>query len=401
MSITNFLWVPLHFDNTQIAFSHLSNQALKKSYYIFKLLNNKFLSSVGKSATMLAFDVGLPIKGIVKKTIFDAFVGGETIAESEPEIAMLDNKQVGVILDYGAEAKNKEEELDAIADTITNVILQVHDDQRNNMDVCAKITAFAKNELLEKVSANTTLNEEETELWARVIERTDRVCRAAWEHNVRIYIDAEESWMQNAINELVEIMMSRYNREQCIVLNTIQLYLKHGFSYLQQAHEAAKAADYILGVKLVRGAYMEKERARADEQGYSSPVQDTKADTDKDFNRAVEYCVQHVDDIYFCVASHNEESNYYLNELLTEHQIAKHHPNIVIGQLFGMGDHITFNMAAAGYKATKYLPYGPVQELLPYLLRRANENSSVDGQASREFMLLKKEIKRRGLNVLV
>ena len=391
----------LNFDNTEIAFQHLSNKELKKSYYIFKLLNHSFLSKIGKSITLSAFDIGLPIKGVVKSTIFDAFVGGESIAESEYEIHLLDERGVGVILDYGAESKNLETELDAIADTITNVILQVHDDQRNNMDVCAKVTAFAKNELLEKVSENEKLTQKENELWARVIERMDRVCRAAWEHNVRIYIDAEESWMQNAINELVEMMMSRYNQEKCIVVNTIQLYRKDGLDYLKQAHASAQSANYKLGVKLVRGAYMEKERKRAEELGYESPIQPTKAATDYDFNQAIEYCVEHIDSIFFCVASHNEESNYYLDELLTKKRISKNHQNVVIAQLFGMGDHITFNMAKTGYQATKYLPYGPVEDLLPYLLRRANENSSVDGQASRELTLLKKEIKRRGLNVLV
>ena len=393
--------MPLNFDNTEIAFQHLSNSQLKKSYYIFKLLNNNLLSDLGKSVTMKAFDMGLPIKGLVKKTIFDAFVGGENIPESEPEILMLDKKNVGVILDYGAEAKNEESELDSIADTITNVILQVHDDQRNNMDVCAKITAFAKNELLEKVSAKTDLTEEENQLWANVIERLDRVCRAAWEHKIKIYIDAEETWMQDAINELVEMMMSRYNQEECIVLNTIQLYRKDGFDYLQYAFNAAQDVGYHLGVKLVRGAYMEKERERAQEMGYPSPIQDTKAATDADFNKAVQFCVERVDQMTFCVASHNEDSNYFLNDLLEDHDISHQHPNIITAQLFGMGDHITFNMANAGYNATKYLPYGPVQELLPYLLRRANENSSVDGQATRELTLHKKELKRRGINVVL
>ena len=391
----------LNFDNSEIAFQHLTNKELKKSYYIFKLLNHSFLSKIGKSITLSAFDIGLPIKGVVKSTVFDAFVGGESIAESEYEIHLLDDRGVGVILDYGAESKNLETELDAIADTITNVILQVHDDQRNNMDVCAKVTAFAKNELLEKVSVKETLTQGENELWARVIERMDRVCRAAWEHNVRIYIDAEESWMQDAINELVEMMMSRYNQEKCIVVNTIQLYRKDGLDYLKHAHASAQSANYKLGVKLVRGAYMEKERKRAEDHGYETPIQPTKATTDYDFNQAIEYCVEHIDSIFFCVASHNEESNYYLDELLTKKSISKNHQNVVIAQLFGMGDHITFNMAKTGYQATKYLPYGPVEDLLPYLLRRANENSSVDGQASRELTLLKKEIKRRGLNVLV
>jgi len=393
--------LPLNFDNTEIAFSYLSNRELIKEYYIFKILNQPGLSKLGKSFTMKAFDLGLPITGLVKDTIFDAFVGGETIEESEPEIGMLQDNNVGTILDYGVEAKNDEKQLNGIAGHIESIVRQVYRDQQYHVNACAKISAFANNELLEKVSNKTTLTAEENELWERVLARTNTVCAAAHECNVALYLDAEESWIQPAIDLIVETMMERYNTEKPIIFQTVQLYRHDRLDYLKTLHTTAKDKGYILAVKLVRGAYMEKERERAKELGYKSPIQPDKAATDSDYNRAVEYCLEHIDEICMCLATHNEESNYFLEELLQHQGISKHHPHIITAQLFGMGDHITFNMAADGYHAVKYLPYGPVKELLPYLLRRANENSSVDGQASRELSLLKKEIKRRKLKVFL
>lgn len=389
--------MPLNFDNTEIAYQYLSNKKLKKSHFVFNILNNNFLSKIGKSFTMKAFDLGIPIKGIVKNTIFDAFVGGESIEESQPEIKMLQDYHVGAILDYGIEAKNEEHELDAVANKIIEIIHQINPSEQKGLETCAKITAFAKNELLEKVSNGETLTSSEQELWDKVIQRLDKVCAAAYKKGVKLYIDAEESWIQDAIDQLVNRMMAKYNKEQPIIFNTIQLYRHDRFDFLLKSHKQSVQEKYILAVKLVRGAYMEKENERATKLGYRSPIHLTKADTDKDYNRAVEYCVEHINQISFCVATHNENSNYYLDELIHEKDISNQHPHIITAQLFGMGDHITFNMAQAGYNASKYLPFGPVKELLPYLLRRANENSSVDGQASRELTLVKKEIKRRRL----
>lgn len=387
--------MPLNFDNTEIAYQYLSNQKLKKSHFVFKILNNNFLSKIGKSFTMKAFDLGLPIKGIVKNTVFDAFVGGESIEESKPEIEMLQNYNVGAILDYGIEAKDEEHELDAVASKIISIIEQINPNEQKGLETCAKITAFAKNDLLEKVTSGEPLNDSEKQLWNKVIERLDKVCAKAHEKGVKLYIDAEESWIQDAIDQLVDLMMAKYNKEQPIIFNTIQLYRHDRFDFLVESYEKSIKERYLLAVKLVRGAYMEKENERANQLNYTSPIHLTKEDTDKDYNKGVEFCVEHIEQIAFCVATHNEESNYYLDELIQEKDISNHHPHIITAQLFGMGDHITFNMAEDGYNATKYLPFGPVKELLPYLLRRANENSSVDGQASRELTLVKKEMKRR------
>lgn len=346
---------------------------------------------------MSAFDIGLPIKGLVKQTLFNAFVGGETLEESEPEMNMLQESNICVILDYGIEAKNEEQQLNQIADKIHSILEQIKSAQHQHVHTSAKISAFADNSLLEKVSSGDQLTKAEQELWQRVIERTDKVCRMAHEAKVQVYLDAEESWLQQAIDDLVELMMQRYNKEQAIVFQTIQLYRHDRLVYLQELHQRARDKGYVLAVKLVRGAYMEKERKRALDLGYQSPIQVSKEATDADYNKAVEYCIDHLDEICMCVASHNEESNYLLDEQLSKKGIKRQHPHILTAQLFGMGDHITFNMAKEGYNTNKYLPFGPVKELLPYLLRRANENSSVDGQASRELTLLKKEMKRRGL----
>lgn len=390
----------LNFDNTEIAFASLSNKELKKAYYIFQLLNQPLLSSIGKTVTMFAFSAKLPIKGLIKSTIFDAFVGGETVIESEPEINMLAQNNIRVILDYGVEAKDAEEELDNTMHSIAAIIDQIASTNQQNLDVCSKITAIAPNQLLTDVSAGNPLSDIEQKQWNRVKERLNHLCKKAIESNVKLYIDAEESWMQDAIDDLVDEMMQKYNKEKPFIFNTIQLYRHDRLAFFKHSHQKALTNGYILGAKLVRGAYMEKERKRASDHQLPSPIQSSKEDTDRDYNLAIEYFVNNINTIAACVATHNEESNYYLNELLEKNQIPVNHSHIITAQLFGMGDHITFNMANASYNATKYLPYGPVEELLPYLLRRAKENSSVDGQASRELNLVRRELKRRKLRVL-
>ncbi len=392
----------LNFNNTEVAFKYLTDKELKRLYYVFKILNNNTLSNIGKSLTLQAFNIGLPIKTLVKNTIFEAFVGGENVEESLPEINTLNEYKVGVILDYGVEAKNTESEFDEVAMTIENLVLEINASQRKNIQICAKISAFARNELLERKSAiNHKLNNQEKAEWDRVLQRMDKLAQTANKHDVKLYIDAEESWLQPAIDELVEQLMKKFNKVKPVVFHTVQLYRTDRLDYLKKTHELAEKENFIFAVKLVRGAYMEKERERALQMHYESPIQLSKSDTDKSFNQAVEYCIQHIDDICMCLASHNEESNYYLAELLEYHELSPNHPHVIVAQLFGMGDYITFNLAEDNYNAYKYLPFGPVEDLLPYLLRRAQENSSVDGQASRELSLIKKEIKRRGLKTII
>jgi len=388
--------VALNFDNTEVAFKPMSNKELKKSYRLFKLLNNTKLSALGRKVTMIAFNMGLPIKGIVKKTIFDAFVGGESIDETQPDIKRLGKYGVQTALDYGVEAKNEENQLDETANVLVRKIAYVKEDPFANI-ATAKVTALSNDALLKKMTKGEALNEQEKGKWDRVVERMDLVSKTAYDSGNSLYFDAEESWLQVAIDDLVQQVMRKYNTEKPIIFNTIQLYRHDRLAFLKELHKDAIKHGYVLAVKLVRGAYMEKERNAAAEQGYKSPIHKTKAAVDKDYNLAVEFCMSHIDTIAFCLASHNEESNYLLEDLTQKFNIKKNHPHVMSCQLFGMGDHITFNMAQEGFNTAKYIPYGPVKELLPYLLRRANENSSVDGQASRELTLAKKEMKRRKL----
>ncbi|MBX2845559.1 MAG: proline dehydrogenase family protein [Saprospiraceae bacterium] len=386
----------LNFDNTEIAFQAQSNKDLRKSYRLFRLLNSSTLSKLGKQVTMVAFNLGLPIKGLVKRTIFEAFVGGESIDESQGDIKKLGEYGIQTALDYGVEAKNDEKELDKIAEVLVRKIAYVKEDPNANI-ATAKVTALSRDGLLVKVSQGEALDAHEEAEWERVVERMDMISKTAYESGNALYFDAEESWLQPAIDALVQQMMRKYNQTQPIIYNTIQLYRHDRLTFLKELHKEAATQNYILAVKLVRGAYMEKERKRAEDENYLSPIHKDKASVDKDYNLAVEYCMSHIDNIAFCLASHNEESNYLLEDLSEKYNIPKTHPHILSCQLFGMGDHITFNMASEGFNTAKYLPYGPVKELLPYLLRRANENSSVDGQASRELLLAKKEMRRRGL----
>jgi len=386
----------LNFDNTEVAFSHLTNKALKKSFRLFKLLNNTKISALGRDLTLWAFNLGLPIKNLVKKSIFDAFVGGESIDESKPIIETLAAKGVESILDYGVEAQNEESKLDEIARTLVRKIAYIKEDPNANI-ASVKITALSRDPLLVKVSTGESLDQHEMTEWERVIERIDMVCRSAFDSNNKVYIDAEESWIQGGIDQLVVLMMKKYNQQKPIVFNTVQLYRHDRLAFLKQQYQEAQSGGYTLAVKLVRGAYMEKENKRAKENNTLSPIHTSKENTDADFNAALEFCIQNIENIAICAATHNEESNYILDELLRSGSIAKDHPHIMTAQLYGMGDHITFNLAKEGYNAGKYLPYGPVKELIPYLIRRAQENSSVDGQTGRELALLRKEMKRRGL----
>ncbi len=384
----------LNFDNTEIAFASKTRKQLKRLHLLFRLLNNNALSNMGKSLTLWAFKWHLPIKNMVKNSIFEAFVGGESIDESQRVIKELAKYNIETILDYGVEAKNDEKILDEIASTLVRKIAYVKEDPNTNI-ASSKITALSSDYLLEKVSLGQGLNPQDEAAWERVIERVEMISKAAYDSGNSIYFDAEESWMQQAIDDLVMMMMRKYNKERPIVFNTIQLYRHDRLSYLKELYEHAKNEHYILAVKLVRGAYMEKERERAAEMNYASPIQPDKEATDRDYNLAIAFCLEHIDEIAMCVATHNEESNYLLEELIVKHNVNKDHKHIITSQLYGMGDHLTFNLAKEGYNASKYVPYGPVKELIPYLIRRAQENTSVDGQTSRELALIKKELIRR------
>jgi proline dehydrogenase len=382
------------FDNTEIAFSGKSDKDLKRSYWLFKLIGSPAFVRMGKSLTNISLKLHLPVKGLIKATIFKQFVGGENIAECSRTVESLGKFNIGTILDYSVEGKEEEADLDAcMRETIATVNRAQHD---KHIPFCVfKVTGLARYSLLEKVSAKQMLNNAEQPEWEKVRGRVNAICKAAQANGVPIFMDAEESWIQQAIDDLANEMMMRYNKEKAIVYNTFQMYRKDRLAYLKHSLELAENDNYFLGAKLVRGAYMEKERKRAEEMKYPSPIQDNKEATDRDYEAALEFCVSHIQRIALCAGTHNEKSSQRLVELMFLKSIPHDHPHIYYSQLLGMSDHISFNLSDAGYNVAKYVPYGPVKEVLPYLIRRAQENTSVKGQTGRELSLIIKEKERR------
>jgi len=388
--------IMLSFDNTEIAFLGKKKSDLNRSYWLFKIVSKSFIVNIGKSLTTFAIKTHLPIKGLIKATIFKQFCGGETIEECGATITELGKYKIGTILDYSVEGKESEKDFDASTEeTIATVTRAIND---NNIPFCVfKVTGLARFGLLEKVTAKQTLTNEDKLEWERIEQRVNAICKAAHDAGIPVFMDAEESWIQVAIDEMSNKMMRLYNTKKPIVYNTFQLYRKDRLSYLKHSLELAQNGNYFLGAKLVRGAYMEKERARAKEKNYPSPIQNTKEATDKDYDTAVLFCAEHVSKIAICAGTHNEESSMKLANLMKEKNIAPDNKNIYFSQLLGMSDHISFNLANAGYNVAKYVPYGPVSEVLPYLIRRAQENTSVKGQTGRELSLIIKEKGRRKL----
>jgi proline dehydrogenase len=387
----------IQFDNTAIAFSYKSDKELRKANFVFTLVNNPFISKLATSAVKMALSWHLPVKGMIRYTVFEHFCGGETIDECEKTVAKLHAFNVGTILDYSVEGEETEEGFERT----TQELLRTFDKAKDNAAIpfCVfKVTGIAAMNLLEKAQANETLAEEETKAFDRVKLRVDSICQKAFDVGVPVLIDAEDSWIQNVIDGMAYAMMLKYNKQRAIVFNTLQFYRSDMFSKLEEAYKAAKDSNYFLGVKLVRGAYMEKERERASKKNYPDPINPTKQASDNLFNKGLAFCINNIDSISIVCGSHNEESNHYLCQLIEEHKI-KHNDNRVwFAQLLGMSDNISFNLAKQGYNVAKYVPYGPVEAVMPYLLRRASENTSVAGQSSRELVLIRKELKRRNTN---
>lgn len=368
-----------HFDDTAIAFEYKSNGELRQAQFLFSSMGSPFLTKVGMIATNWSMKLGLPIKGLIKSTIYKQFCGGETMEEAAETAAMLEKYGIGIILDYGVEGKEGEDEFDRAVPEFIKAI-EYAAGKKNIPFISIKITGFAKFALLEKVHEGSELTVNEKADWEKVRQRISRICDAALEHNVKVLIDAEETWIQHAVNLLANEMMARCNKRETIVYNTFQLYTTAASPYLMHSFEEASKGGYILGAKLVRGAYMEKERARAAERGYPSPIQPTKESTDKDYNEAMLFCLAHLDKLAVFIGTHNERSCLLAAEYMESHGIPATHPRVYFSQLFGMSDNISFNLAHAGYHVAKYLPYGPVKDVIPYLMRRAQENTSVAGQ---------------------
>ena len=402
----------ISFDNTEYAFAYKSDQQLKRAHFLFSSMGKPWLVSLGLKLTPTAIRWNLPfVRLIIRNTIFSQFVGGETLEKTAVVAEKLEEYGVQSVLDYGVEGgESGEKGFDHACDEFIRVI-NYAGTQKNIPFMSVKVTGFARPELLEKLDelmhmaggtlmkrylrSIDTLSPEEKEEWHRVRLRMLRICEAAAAKNVGVFVDAEQSWIQEPVDALTILMMDTFNRNTCIVYNTIQHYRHDRFAFLVDSYQAALERKFILGAKLVRGAYMEKERQRAIEKGYTSPIQPDKVSTDRDYDEGVKFCIEHLDRISLIVASHNERSNMYATELLKEKGLPFNHPHIHFSQLYGMSDNITFNLAKAGCSVSKYLPFGPIKDVIPYLMRRAQENSSVAGQTGRELGLIKKELKRR------
>ncbi len=382
------------FNDTRIAFQYRSGRELKKARLLFSLMASSTLTRIGLGLTQAAIKWHLPVKGLIRNTIFRQFCGGETLEEAGKTAEMLGKYRVGVILDYGVEGKEDEKEFDRAVPEFIRAIRYAA--QRKHIPfISLKVTGFARFALLEKIHEGQSLSEAETAEWQRVRQRVFDICGAAAQCEVMVLIDAEESWIQQPVDDLTDDMMEVFNKEQCIVFNTFQLYRHDRLAFLEASAGKAKKNGYILGGKLVRGAYMEKERKRAAEMNYPDPIQPDKASSDRDYDAAVLFCLRQLEHISVFIGTHNEQSCMKAAAYMEEHQIPPGHPRVYFSQLFGMSDNISFNLAHAGYNVAKYLPYGPVRDVIPYLMRRAQENTSVKGQTGRELSLINREIERR------
>ncbi|MFL9829558.1 proline dehydrogenase family protein [Flavobacterium sp. ST-87] len=382
------------FENTQIAFALKSNNQLQLSYFLFKVMNSKLLVQLGTKILLLTLKLHLPVQNIIRKTIFSQFCGGVNEEDCLKVVDTLFTKEVSSVLDYAVEGKINEEEFD-IAFVKTLKIIEFAKERQAIPFAVFKPTSFGRISLYEKITAKKILRDAEQEEWNRVVNRFDLVCQAAHQKDVPVLIDAEESWMQTAVDSLVLEMMRKYNTEKVIVYNTLQMYRYDRMEYLKKINQEAKQGAFYIGIKLVRGAYMEKENERAEENNYPSPICASKSETDENYNTALQYITENLEFFSLFAGTHNEISTYYLMELMQKKNIVANDFRIWFGQLYGMSDTISFNLAANGYNVAKYIPFGPVKEVIPYLIRRAQENTAVAGQTSRELEMIKKERSRR------
>jgi proline dehydrogenase len=383
----------ISFTNTKLAFSNKNDQELNRSKLLFSIMNNPLVVKMLTRLMLFSIKINLPVQRIIKSTIFRQFCGGESLEESKSVIENLQNAHIGSILDYSIEGKEREEDFERTKTEIIKIILLA----RNNPAIpytSLKVTGVGSFSILEKF-CSFYLDEEGIKEFESLKNRLDKICSTAFKAGVPVYFDAEESWIQDGIDQLALEMMKKYNTQRAIVLTTIQMYRHDRLAYLKKLIEKARKEKFFLGIKLVRGAYWEKENKRAGEYGYKSPVHQTKEATDHDFDEALRICLSNIDLITLCAGTHNEESSMKLIDLMAEFNLAPNHPHIYFSQLYGMSDHISYNLAAAGYNVTKYLPYGPVKSVIPYLIRRAQENTSIAGQMGRELSLINEEERRR------
>ena len=402
----------ISFDNTENAFAYKTNKELKRARLLFNSMSYPLLVKIGTRITPWTIRAGLPIKGLIRKTIFKQFVGGETLEETATVAKKLGEYGVQVILDYGVEGGHSEEAFNHATEEFIRVI-NYAGTQPNIPYMSVKVTGIARFALLEKLDhsveqnagslmkrfskALESLTADEATEWQRIQDRLLKICQSAFEKNVGVFIDAEQSWIQDPIDVMTILMMERFNKERVVVYNTLQMYRHDRIQFLKDCYDAAVQRGFLLGTKLVRGAYMEKERKRAEQMNYPSPIQPDKEATDRDFNIAIQFCIDRLNRVALEVASHNEYSNLFTTQLLQQKGLPLNHERVHFSQLYGMSDNISFNLAKVGCHVSKYLPFGPIKDVIPYLMRRAQENTSVKGQTGRELALIKKELRRRDL----
>ena len=383
-------------DNTKNGFTLKSDFELRKAYFLFKIISNKILSKIGKTALEVSLKLRLPILFIIKGTVFQQFCSGETLDESFNTVKKLNNKNVKSYLHYSVEGIENEDSFDLSLDEILFSIKFVAEKPMLDFTVF-KPTAIASTKILKKVSSNESLDKKEKMLFDKSIDRFDKICLFAYKKNVKLLVDAEESWIQDAIDEIVLSMMIKYNKEKAIVFNTSQMYRSDRLNYLKTIHLKALKNNFFPGIKLVRGAYIEKENKRAKRNNYLSPICRSKQLTDQNFNNGANFILSNLNRFSLFTGTHNEKSIYKIINIMETNNLNRDDPRIWFGQLYGMSDNITFNLANEGFNVIKYLPYGPIKEVIPYLIRRADENTSVKGQTSRELHLIKTELKRRSV----
>lgn len=382
------------FENTATAFALKTDAELERAYFLFKMISKEPLVKIGTAMTNFAIKAKLPVEGLIRATVFDHFCGGVNEKDCLPVVDKLYTKGVSSVLDYSVEGKDTEDPLDEALEMILKVLDFVKEKEAIPFAVF-KPTGFGRFALFQKMSEGKALNAAEQNEWNRVVARFEKTCQKAYDLDVALLIDGEESWMQDAADQLAEDMMRKYNTKKAVVFNTLQLYRWDRLDYLKALHERAKKDGFKIGMKVVRGAYMEKENERAASKGYPSPICGSKEATDINYDSVVAYMIENLADMSIYMGTHNEDSCYKMIDLMKQKNLEPNHPSIWFGQLYGMSDHISFNLAANGYNVSKYLPFGPVRDVMPYLIRRAEENTSVAGQTSRELNLLKAERKRR------
>lgn len=387
------------FNDTETAFKLKTNSELDRAIFLFETIDRPMMVKLGTAVTKLALKFNLPVEPLIKKTIFNQFCGGVTEEDCIPVIEKMYSKNVHSILDYSVEGKEKESEFEKAINKKINIVNFINDREELPFAVF-KPTGIGRLAIWEKVSSKADLSEEENEEWQRIRNRVLRICEAASRNNVSLLADAEESWMQQAVDDLIEEMMEKFNKVNPIIFNTLQCYRWDRLQYLKKLHQRGVEKGFVVGAKIVRGAYLEKENERAKKMGYLSPICENKEASDVSFNAALTYCLAHLDDISVFIGSHNEVSNYLALQIMEDKGIANDDERVWFAQLYGMSEHISYNLAEKGYNVAKLVPFGPVKEVVPYLIRRAEENTSVKGQTGRELSLLYEERKRRNGKVM-